>query len=89
MIPLNEFGRAVWRHKTDKTLFVERSYDWSDRIIVPQESTSRQVIGDTKFSTFDFTNWIPVKAEEMSRVKSFFKEIYDTDQTERWGEPQG
>jgi hypothetical protein len=75
-IKLNEYGMAVWRQKTDKNLFVERSYEWCDRVIVLNEAEGRRVINDTEFSTFDFSDWIPVTVEEFKKVKRNFKEIY-------------
>ena len=75
-IELNEFGNAVWRHKTNENLFVERSYRWCDRVVVLDETDGRRVIDDTKFSTFDFSDWIPVGVEEFKKVKQKFKEIY-------------
>lgn len=75
-IELNEHGDAVWRHKTNKNLFAERSYRWCDRVIVLDETESRRVIDDTKFSTFDFSDWIPVGVEEFKKVKHNFKDIY-------------
>lgn len=75
-IELNEFGEAVWRHKTNKNLFVERSYRWCDRVIVLDETEGRLVIDDTKFSTFDFSDWIPVSLDEFRKVKQNFKDIY-------------
>jgi hypothetical protein len=76
-IELNEFGRAVWRHKENKNLFVSREYNWCDRVIVLDETESRRIIDDVPFSTFDFTNWIPITAEEFKKVKHNFKDIYD------------
>jgi hypothetical protein len=79
MIPieLNEWGLAVWRHKENKNLFVERAYNWCDRVIVLDETKTRRVINDAQFSTFNFTDWIPVTVEEFKKVKQFDKEIYD------------
>jgi len=76
-IELDEFGLAVWRHKDNKTLFAERNYRWCDRIIVLDESVNRRMADDTQFSTFDFSEWIPVTAEEFNRVKACYKEIYE------------
>lgn len=61
MIELNEFGLAIWRHKENKNLSIERHYNWCDRVIVLDE---RRVINDTTFNGFDFTDWIPVTVEE-------------------------
>lgn len=76
-IELDEYGMAVWKHKTNKNLFVQRSYSWCDRVIVLDETTNRSIVDDTKFSTFDFTDWTPMTKEEYLSVKSNFKEIYD------------
>ena len=76
-IELNEFGDAVWRHKTNKNLFVERSYNWCDRVIIIDEAERRRVVGNEKFTTFDFADWIPVTVEEFKKVKHNFNEIYN------------
>lgn len=77
-IKLDQFGMAVWKHKTNKNLFVERSYEWCDRVVVLDETDgSRRIVDDAKFTTFDFTDWIPVTESEFKKVKGFFKEIYD------------
>lgn len=77
MIQLNEFGMAVWYHKTNQCLFAQRSYDWVDRIIVLDETDGRKVVEDTLFSIFDFSEWMPMTVEEYQRVKSKYKEIHD------------
>ncbi len=77
MIKLNDFGRAVWKHKINKNLFACRSYDWVDRILTIDESIDRTVVSDDKFSTFDFTNWEPMTVAEHNLVKRRFKEIYE------------
>jgi hypothetical protein len=76
-IELNEFGKAIWRHKENKNLFVERSYSWCDRVVVIDEKEGRRIIEDVQFSTFDFMDWIPVTVEEFQKVKQKLKEIYD------------
>jgi len=77
MIELNEWGMAVWRHKENKNLFVERHYRWCDRVIVLDETETRRVVDDARFSEFDFTDWIPVTVEEYKKVKQFDKDIYN------------
>ena len=76
-IELNEYGMAVWRHKTNKNLFVERSYSWCDVVTTLDETEGRRVMDVGKFSTFDFTDWIPVTVEEFKKVKMKFNEIYN------------
>lgn len=77
MIELNEYGMAVWRHKENKNLFVERHYRWCDRVIVLDETDTRRVVDSTEFSTFNFADWIPVTVEEYKKVKGSNKEIYE------------
>jgi len=77
---LDEYGRRVWRHKTDRNQFVERSYHWVDRVVVLDETEGRRITHSGPYSTFDFKDWIPVTVEEFSRVKQKFNEIY-TDTT--------
>lgn len=77
LIKLDENGMAVWRHKTNQNLFVERTYEWCNRVIILDESEEREVIDDLEFSTFDFSDWTPMTVEEYQRVKRKYKEIYD------------
>lgn len=77
MIELNENGMAVWLHKENKNLFVERAYKWCDRVIMIDETDSREIVDDTPCSTFDFTDWIPMTVEQFSKIKKKFKEVYD------------
>jgi hypothetical protein len=76
-IELNESGRAIWKHRENKNLFAERSYRWLDRIIILDESNGRQIVDETKFSNFDFSNWNPMSIEEYNRVKEYYREIYN------------
>lgn len=75
-ILLNEYGMAVWRHKYSRSLFVQRDYEWCDRVVVIDETEGRRIVDDMKFSEFDFADWVPMTVEEYSRVKSCFKEAY-------------
>jgi hypothetical protein len=76
-IELNEFGMAVWKHRHNKALFAERPHGWQDRIIIIDESDGgRRWIDSKPFSTFDFSEWIPMTLEEYRRVKACYKEIY-------------
>lgn len=78
MIKLNEFGLAVWRHKTDKELFLERDYEWCDRVVTIREHDGRrEIVDNVPFSDFDLSDWIPVTVEEFRLVKSNYKEIHD------------
>lgn len=74
---LNEFGLKVWKHKTNKRLFLQQSYRWVDRLLLLDESEGRQVVDSFKESTYDFSAWKPMTKEELDSVKSYYKEIYD------------
>jgi len=76
MNELNEHGCRVWKHKTNKRLFLDQSYRWVDRLTLLDETEGRQVIMSFKASTFDFNAWEPMTQEEYDSVKSCYKEIY-------------
>lgn len=81
-IELNEHGMLVFKHKTNKQLFLQRSYRWVDRLTLIHEyeeddDVCRQIIDYYEYSTYDLSAWEPMTVEEYSRVKSYFKEIYD------------
>ncbi len=78
-IKLNEYGLAVWRYKYSTSLFVQRDYDWVDRVVIMYETFTRRIVHDAKYSEFDFTDWIPMTVEEYSKVKESFKEAYEHD----------
>lgn len=78
---LNEFGRAIWYNKNNPNLFAERSYDWVDRIVLIDESDNynRYIVDDMLFSTFDFTDWVPVTKAQYSKVCHLLREIHEQD----------
>lgn len=76
-IELDEFGLQVWKHKTNKRLFLHQSYKWVDNLTLLDETEDRQLIDNYKASTYDFSNWIPMTKEEFSKVKSKYKDIYE------------
>jgi hypothetical protein len=73
---LNEFGKRVWKHKTNKRLFLEQSYEWVDNLILLDETEGRQVVDSYKSSTYDFSAWQPMTKEEYDSVKSKYTEVY-------------
>lgn len=75
-IELNEFGMLVFKHKTNKRLFLQRTYRWVDDIALIDETEDRQHIDSWKYSTFNLDAWTPMTVEEYSRVKSKYREIY-------------
>ena len=75
-IELTEYGKLVFKHKTNKRLFLERTYRWIDNMVLLDETESRQIIDSFKYSTFDFGAWTPMTKEEYDSVKACYKEIY-------------
>lgn len=76
-IELNEDGLVIWKHKTNKRLFLQQSYRWKDRLLLIDETEGRQVIDTFKASTFDYGAWESMTVEEYKRVKAKFREIYE------------
>ena len=74
---LDEFGKRVWKHKTNKRLFLQQSYSWKDNLILLDETEGRQIVDSYKASTYDFSAWESMTKEEYDSVKSYYKEIYD------------
>jgi hypothetical protein len=73
---LNEFGLRVWKHKTNKRLFLQQSYRWKDDVLLIDETEGRQIIDYFKASTFDYDAWEPMTQEEFNSVVSYYKEIW-------------
>jgi hypothetical protein len=74
---LNEFGLKVWKHKTNKRMFLQQSYRWKDNLVLIDETEGRQIIDSYKASTYDYGAWTPMTKEEYDSVKSYYKEIYN------------
>lgn len=75
---LDEYGKRVWKHKTNKRLFLEQAYSWKPRMIMIEEfGSERNVVMSFDVSTFDYTCWESMTKEEFDSVKEQYKEIYD------------
>jgi hypothetical protein len=74
---LNEFGLKVWKHKTNKRIFLEQSYRWKDNLVLLDETEGRQVIDSYTASTYNYSAWEPMTKEEYDKVKSKYREIYE------------
>jgi hypothetical protein len=74
---LNEFGLKVWKHKTNKILFLQQSYRWKDNLVLIDETEGRQIIDSYKASTYDYSAWTPMTKEDYDSVTSYYKEIYN------------
>ncbi len=74
-IEVNEHGRLVFRNKTNNDLFAHKPYRWVDRIIVIDEASNRKLVLDTKYSTFDLTDWEPISKEDYDKVVCNFTEL--------------
>lgn len=69
MIILNDFGKAIWRHKYCKHIVAERAYSWVDRVIIIDEyEDSRKCIDDIPFSNLNLDDWVPVTKEEYAEL---------------------
>ncbi len=74
-IPLDDFGKLVFKHKINPNLFAERTYYWVDRIIVLDETGGRRrIIESTQYSIFNLSGWEPMTREEYDSVKKYYKE---------------
>lgn len=73
---LNEHGMRVWKHKTNKRLFLQQSYRWKDSLMLLDETEGRQIVDSFQASTFDYGTWDYMTQEEYDSVISKFTEIY-------------
>ena len=73
---LNKHGMRVWKHKTNKRLFLQQSCRWKDSLVLLDETEGRQIVDSFKASTFDYGAWDYMTQEEYDSVKSKFTEIY-------------
>jgi hypothetical protein len=78
---LNDHGLRVWKHRTNKRLFLQQSYEWEDRLILLNETDTegRQVVDEFKASSFNYDYWIPMTQSEFDSIKSYYKEIYENE----------
>jgi len=77
-IELNEFGKKVWKHKTNKRMFLEQSYVWKERLTLIEEfEEERNVVMTFELNNFDFSAWTPMTQEEFNSVKNQYKDIYE------------
>jgi hypothetical protein len=74
---LDEHGLKVWKHKTNKRLFLQQSFRWVDLLALIDETEDRQIIMNFKASTFEYYAWEPMTQEEYNKVKNNYKEIYN------------
>jgi hypothetical protein len=76
-IKLDQFGKQVWKHKTNKRLFLEKSYGWHNNLVLIDETEGRQIIMGFDASDFNYDAWQPMTQEEFDSVVSKYKEIYE------------
>lgn len=74
---LNEHGMRVWKHKTNKRLFLQQSYRWKDSLSLIDETEGRQIVDTFQASTYDFSAWTPMTQEEYNSVKLKYREVYE------------
>jgi len=78
-IELNAHGKLVFKHKTNRNLFLHREYNSIDTITLVDEREDRQVIMSFKYSTFNLSCWEAVTIEEENLVRKSYIEIYERD----------
>jgi len=78
-IELNDHGKLVFKHKTNRNLFLHREYNSIDTITLVDEREDRQVIMSFKYSTFNLSCWEAVTIEEENSVRKSYIEIYERD----------
>ena len=77
---LDEFGKKVWKHKTNKRLFLEQSYIWKERLTLIEEfEDERNVVMTFELNSFDFSAWTPMTKKEFDSVKSYYKETFKSE----------
>ncbi len=74
---LSDNGLLVFKHKTNKRLFLQRTYRWKDQLDLIDEAEGRQHIMSFPYSSIDVSAWEPVTKEEYEKVKRRYREIYD------------
>lgn len=74
---LDKYGLLVYKHKTNKRLFLQRTYYWVDRIHLIDETEGRQIIDEYKWSTYDTSAWELMTYDEYKQVKNKYIEIYE------------
>ena len=75
---LDEFGKKVWKHKTNKRMFLEQSYNWKERLTLIEEfGDERNVVMQFNTAGFDFSAWTPMSQSEFDSIRSYYREIYN------------
>ena len=73
---LDQWGQLAFQNKKYPYKFAHRAYHWVNRIIFTDESDwTRKSVGQSKFSEFNFDDWIPITKEEYSFIRSLFREV--------------
>jgi type IV secretory pathway VirB4 component len=75
---LDEFGKRVWKHKTNKRMFLEQAYHWKKTMILLEEfEEERNVVMCLDIETTNLDSWVPMTKKEFESVKRCYKEIYN------------
>lgn len=62
---LNEFGLMIWNNKYFPDLQIQKSYNWSTRLLFTNRN---QVYDIQNVEGFDFSGWRPVTVEEYKEM---------------------
>jgi hypothetical protein len=74
----DEFGKKIWKHKTNKRMFLEQSYRWKNKLTLIEEfEDERTVVMQFNTVGFDFSAWTPISQSEFNSIRNFYREIYN------------
>lgn len=78
---LNEFGKRVWKHKTNKKLFLEKPYAWKENMHLLDETIGRKIT-PLPFHEyeFDFSEWESMTKFEYDLVVYKYCEVYKREE---------
>jgi len=75
---LDEFGKRVWKHKTNKRMFLEQTYHWKKTMVLIEEfEDERNIVMSLDIEKTDLSSWMPMTKKEFDSVKRNYKEIYN------------
>ena len=77
---LNEFGKRVWKHKSNKKLFLEQAYGWKQNLYLLDETNGRKIAASYDETEVDFLEWEPMTKFEYDLVEYKYCEVYKREE---------
>lgn len=77
---LNEFGKRVWKHKSNKKLFLEQAYGWKQNLYLLDETNGRKITASYDETEVDFLEWEPMTKFEYDLVEYKYCEVYKREE---------